>query len=73
MSEYVSNKPSIQFKDIKPKKLLIANMVTINLTDGTIEYFDGYTPNDAAKVFWTAISDEYRKMLRWKEEHGDTS
>lgn len=57
--------------DIKPKKLIIANLVSIKLDDGTMEFLPGYTPDAAARGFWQALSEDYRKMLKWKAEHGE--
>lgn len=44
-------------------------LVRISMQDGSITYGPTYSPDAAAKVFWKAVSEEYRKMLRWKAEH----
>lgn len=42
--------------DVQPSSIMIRDLVTIHLDDGRIEYGPKYTPDEAAKVFWEALS-----------------
>jgi hypothetical protein len=54
---------------LEPTSIVITGQVEISLKDGSIEFKPGYSPSEAARLFWEAISQDYRDMLRWKEEH----
>ena len=48
--------------------LVIAELVRISLADRSIEYLDGYSPDEAARKFWEAITGEYNRMKAENEE-----
>jgi hypothetical protein len=68
---FISNKGSGIIASMTPQKLIISNLVEIDMKDGSLKFLEGYTPEKAARVFWEALSEDYRKMLRWRAEHGD--
>jgi len=44
-------------------------LVAIDLRDGSMTFAQDYQPDEAARIFWNAMSSEYRKFLAWKAEH----
>lgn len=52
------------------RNIKIAELVTIDLNDGSMTFGPDYSPDAAARRFWEAMSDEYREMLRWKNRQG---
>src|SRR5690348_17810950 len=46
-------------------------LVRISMQDGSVTFGPAYNPDEAARTFWQAISEDYRRMLRWKAEHPD--
>lgn len=66
---YSPSEGSIKFAQQQPTFLIIYGQVRINLQDGSMEFEPNYSPREAAKVFWEAVSQDYRDMLRWKAEH----
>jgi len=52
----------------QPTKLVIGDLVEIDLKDGSMKFRDGYSPDAAARTLWEAISSEYREMQKWKAE-----
>lgn len=55
---------------LQPSKIIISDLVEIDLKDGSMIFREGYEPTKAARAFWEAMSQEYRDMLKWKAEHG---
>ena len=68
-----SGSTGLIFELPQPRYLTIAGQVQINLQDGSIKFEPGYSPDAAARIFWEAMSEDYRKMLKWKSEHGSQS
>lgn len=52
-----------------PNYLIITGQVKISLKDGSMQFEPGYSPDQAARQFWEAMSQDYRDMLKWKAEH----
>jgi hypothetical protein len=39
----------------------LGKLISINMEDGSIIYGEHYTPDGTAKLFWEAVSSEYRE------------
>ena len=48
-------------------------LVSINLSDGSIKFGADYKPNVAAQQFWSAVSSEYKSFLDWKKANANRS
>lgn len=59
---------TLTFQNPQPRKLIISDLVEIDLQDGSMTFREGYEPTKAARAFWEAMSQEYRDMLKWKAE-----
>ncbi len=44
-------------------------LISIDLRDGTVFLSPNYKSSAAAKIFWEAVSEEYRCFLAWKREN----
>ena len=44
-------------------------LVSMSMTDGSMTFGPDYEPTEAARIFWEALSQDYRDMLKWKEDH----
>ena len=54
----------MELLDIKTTAIVIPDirgnlLVKISLRDGSIEYGESYTPDEAAKLFWEAIERQF--------------
>lgn len=59
-SLYTVDGPAVTAMTVPPFRLVIDGahgpLVTIHLDDGRLEYGPGYTPDEAARRFWDAVS-----------------
>ncbi len=65
----LADESSFIFKLPGPRYLIIHGQVSINLENGSMTFEPGYSPDGAARQFWEAMSEDYRRMLRWKAAH----
>lgn len=47
-------------------------LVTISLSDGSLEFGENYKPSEAAEAFWLSVSAEYGRFLKWKRTEKST-
>jgi hypothetical protein len=63
-------------RPVDPSIMTISNhgrpLVTIS-PDGSIEFGPDYKPDEAARIFWSAISDEYKRFLDWRDSKAGSS
>ena len=60
--------PANDFKFVGPTHLIIGgDMVDLSLEDGSVKFGPTYTPDEAARTFWSAVSSEYQNYLVWKQ------
>ncbi len=67
MNESFYSNSQFSFTVPQPIHYILGELVNINMANGNITYGQNYTPDAAAKLFWSTLSSEYKEFLKWKE------